>query len=89
MPEIIVKITQGSSEVSNKATEVTSSDLLDLLTSMKEAKEETNAVLTKLVEQSKEQSKDKKQARNLSEAEDDDVSCSEEDEARPKKKQSS
>lgn len=85
MPEIIVKITQGSSEVSNKATEVTSSDLLDLLTSMREAKEETNAVLTRLVEQSK----DKKQTRKLSEDEDDGDSCSDEDEARPKKKQSS
>lgn len=82
MPEIIVKITQGSSEVSNKSTEVTSSDLLDLLTSMKEAKEETNAVLTRLVEQSK----DKKQTRKLSENEDEDE---DEDEARPKKKQSS
>lgn len=90
MSEIVVKISKGSTEVSNQATAVTSSNLLDLLTALKEAKEQSNAILTKLVEESK----DKKVTRRIpsendDEDEEDEDSCPEEEDGNARKKQSS
>ena len=85
MPEIKVNITKGSTEVSSQPIEVSSNNLSDLLAALKTAKEQTNSVLTKLVEESKET----KQTRRLSnEDEDEDNSGSEEDERAKKKTKS-
>lgn len=73
MPEIKVKITQGSTEVSNSSTELQADDLTSLLSALLKAKEESNASLTKIVESLK----DNKQTRKTSN--DDEDSSSEED----------
>lgn len=67
MPEIIVEISKGSTKVSSQRTEVTSNNLPDLLSALKTAKEQSNSILTKLVEESK----DKKVARRTSEDDED------------------
>lgn len=89
MPEITVKVTQGTAKIATMATEVQSSALLDLLSALKTAKEETNSILTKLVESSNDQ---KKQARKTAEDDDGSESSSEEDDENSdnvKKKQKS
>lgn len=53
MPQITVTISQSSTEVSNKSFKCESDKLPDLLKSLAQAKEDTNAELTKLVEASK------------------------------------
>lgn len=53
MPQIKVKITQDSSEFSNKTFQVSTNNLSDFMTSLAKAKEDTNAELTKIVEASK------------------------------------
>lgn len=68
--------------MSNRCTEVRSNNMSDLLPSLKAAKEETNAVLTKLVESSKET----KQARKDEEEEEDSSSEDDDDSARKKQK---
>lgn len=73
MPEIKVKITQGSTEVSNSSKELQSDDLTSLLSALLKAKEETNASLSKIVESLK----DNKPARKTSN--DDEDSCSDDD----------
>lgn len=82
MPEIKVKIVRGSTEVSSKATEVASNSLTDLLASLKAAKEDANAVMTKLVEDSK----DGKQTRKSAKSDDDDEEESSEDDTENAKK---
>lgn len=73
MPEIKVNITKGSTTVSNQSTEVTSSNLSDLLKALKAAKEQTNSILTKLVEESKQTTQTRKHHEN------DDTSGSDDD----------
>ena len=73
MPEIIVNISNGSSQVSNKMTEITTNTLGGLLSALKTAKEETNTILTKIVEEA---SKESKQTRKTTQ---DDESCSDEE----------
>lgn len=53
MPQITVRITKGSTEVFSNATQIPSNTLPDLLSSLKQAKVETNSALTELVEKSK------------------------------------
>lgn len=53
MPQITVKISQNSSEISNKSFKCESDKFPDLLKSLAKAKEDTNAALTKLIETSK------------------------------------
>src|SRR5690349_17340131 len=53
MPEIIVKISKGSKEISTQATDVSPLQLPALLNSLKKAKEQANDVLSKLVEDAK------------------------------------
>lgn len=79
MPEIIVKITQGTSEGSITSTKVHSNDLPALLTALKTAKEESNTVLTKLVEASKNQQQLQK------DEEEDEPSSEDDDESTGKK----
>lgn len=57
MPEITVTISKGKSQVSSKATEISTSSFDGLLSALKTVKEETNSVLSKLVEDSKHDSK--------------------------------
>jgi len=85
MPEITVKIIQGSTEVSNSSVGVNSNEMPDLIAALKTAKEEANTVLSKLVESSKNQ----KQTREASEHEEDDSSSGDDDSASVKKKQKS
>lgn len=82
MPEIKVKITQGSTEVSSKSTDIPSNTMPDLLASLKAAKEATNTVLTALVESSK----DQKQTRKTTQDDEDDDSSSEDDDDSARKK---
>lgn len=83
MPEIKVTVSKGSTVISDQSNEVPSNSLSDLIAALKSTKEQTNAVLTKLVDESKET----KQARRLSEADDDDDESGEdEDEGRVTKK---
>lgn len=56
MPQITVTISQSSTEVSNKSFKCESDKLPDLLKSLAQAKDDTNAELTKLVEASKSKS---------------------------------
>jgi hypothetical protein len=72
MPEIQVKISQGLKEVSHGNIEVSSNTLPDLISALKTAKEETNTILTKLVESSKNQ----KQSRKTTNDDDEDDSGS-------------
>lgn len=82
MPEIKVNITKGSTDVSSQSIGVSSNNLSDLLAALKTAKEQTNSVLTKLVEESKET----KQTRRLSHDDDDEDNSGSEDDERAKKK---
>lgn len=83
MPEITVKITKGSKEVSNKATSIPSSSFDDLISSLKTAKEETNTALSKIVEESQ----GGKQTRQTKKSDDDnDDEESSEDDTSAKKK---
>lgn len=84
MPEIKVNITKGSTNVASQTTEVSSNNLSDLLAALKTAKEQSNAALTKVVEESKET----KQTRRISKDDDEDDEGSEEDDERPTKKPS-
>lgn len=85
MPEITVNIKKGASQISNKATEITPTSLGSLLSGLKSAKEETNSILTKLVEESKEP----KQTRKASEDDSDEAEEESEDDESAKKKQKS
>lgn len=53
MPQITVTISQNSTEVTNKSFNCESDKLPDLLKSLAQAKTDTNAELTKLIEASK------------------------------------
>lgn len=85
MPEISVKVTQGATKVATISTEIQSSAMPDLLSALKTAKEETNSILTKLVESSNDQ---KKHTRKATKDDDEPESSSEDDdEEKVKKKQ--
>ncbi|CRL07733.1 CLUMA_CG020687, isoform A [Clunio marinus] len=71
MPEIVINITQGSEKVSNNSIEIKGSTMEDLIASLRVAKEDTNAILTKLVESS---SGKEKQTRKSDEKSDEDKS---------------
>lgn len=77
MPKITVEVTQGATTIATISTDVQSSAMPDLLSALKTAKEETNSILTKLVESSKDQ---KKQTRKTTKDGDDSESSSEDDE---------
>lgn len=85
MPEITVKIVQGSAEVSTKATSIPTNSLTDLLSSLRSVKEETNTILSKIVEDSK----SGKQTRKTTKTDDEDEESSEDDDTNDKKKQKS
>lgn len=53
MSQIKVTITKGNTEVSSKATVISSNTLQDLISSIKTAKSETNEILSELVDQQK------------------------------------
>jgi hypothetical protein len=80
MPEIKVKITQDSSEFSNKTFQVSSNNLYDFMTTLAKVKEDTNTELTKIVEASKCKTKTR------DENEEEESSESSEDEENAKKK---
>jgi len=83
MPEIKVSITKGSTNVASQSTEVSSNNFSDLLAALKTAKEQSNAALTKIVEESK----GTKETRRISKDDDeDDEEGSEEGDGRPTKK---
>lgn len=73
-----MRITKGSTEVSTKASDITSQQLPALLTALKAAKEDSNAVLSKLVEDSKDLAKQ-------TTAEDEDDEESSEDDSKKRK----
>lgn len=81
MPEISVKITKGETEVSSNFTEVTSNSLSHLISTLKTSKAETNAILTKLVDEQK-----NKNVQEIKEATEEDES-DETDGDEPSKKQ--
>lgn len=85
MPKIEVKITEGEKEVSEQFIEVKSDNFPDLLAALKVAKNEANAVLTTLVDASK----DPKQARSLEDDDKSDTSSSVEDDDNTRKRQKS
>lgn len=74
MPQITVTISQSSTEVSNKSFKCESDKLPDLLKSLAQAKEDTNAELTKLVEASKSKSSGNGNQQKDTEMDDDDLS---------------
>lgn len=82
MPEIKINISKGSTKVSDQSVEVSSNSLTDLLAALKTAKEKSNGVLTKLVEQSKET----KQTRRLSSDDDEEDSAPDEEDGRATKR---
>lgn len=53
MPEITVEISSKSEGTKNIATNIQSSSLTDLMSSLKQAKLETNSILTEIVEKRK------------------------------------
>lgn len=71
MPEIKVKITQNSSEFSNKTFKVSSSNLSDFMDSLAKAKEDTNTELTKIVEASKSKTKTRDESEDEESSDDD------------------
>lgn len=83
MPEIKVKITQGSSDFANITSELKSNDLPALLSALSKAKVEANENLTKIVESQK----DIKPTRKSTKDDEDEESSSEDDEDDTKKKQ--
>jgi hypothetical protein len=84
MPEIKVKINQGSAEESNSTNEVPSNDLTSLLSALVKAKEETNASLTKIVENLRDTKTTRKSPKDGEEGED---SSTGDDDDNAKKKQ--
>lgn len=85
MSQIKVQITKGSNEVSSIVTDITSNTLPDLIASLKTAKTETNAILTKIVDQQK--SSQTKNTRVEACEDDDEDSEEENDEENSSKKQ--
>lgn len=80
MPQITVTISQSSTEVSNKSFKCESDKLPDLLKSLAQAKEDTNAELTKLVEASKSKSSGNGNQQKDTEMDDEDSSEDDDDE---------
>lgn len=86
MPEITVSISKGTSQVSSKAIEIPPSTFDGLLSALKTAKEETNTALTKLVEESKQDSKQTRKSPSGDDSGSEETEEDEEDSATKKQK---